>query len=463
MAPPAGPLIDMAEQATNGSGALGLDGAEGKSWNGGSSDLSRREPLSEKSASPPQRKRLKIAYLSGPCDAPAVFAEWSEGRNPGYFGSNYMKQFLEICAELDAESYVITNLPGKYSICRMGWFTFENRPPASGLKGIRYHLSFVPWFARLTPKLLQFKPDVIIATMYAPYWFLWFFLRWFGISVIPSFHGALWPKYKAQKLSSRILWQLNRLLFLRYVRTIVVTSNDITRQLRELLGEKDASCIDFVRHFPTYSVSQFASLSPPISAPRPPFRVFFAGRIEPDKGVYELLEVARRLEVDRKGDFHFDICGDGEELDALRRRIRESNLEKVVSCHGYCNPQQIGPLLGAAHAWIVPTTSDCAAGFEMVCAEAILANRPLIASDVCPALEDVREAVVEVEPDNVDQYCRAIIKLCDDRQYYLDKYKACAALHAPFYDLSNSWGEKMKEVLARRAICLPTPAEINRT
>ena len=399
-------------------------------------------------ASLPQRKKLKIAYLSGPCDAPAVFSEWSEGRNSDYFGSNYMKQFLEMCTELDAEAYVITNLPGKYSICRMGQFIFENCPPSSGLKGIRYHLSFVPWFARLTPKILKFKPDVIVVTMHAHYWFLWFFLRWFGISMIPSFHGAPWPKYRARKLSSRILWQLNRLLVLRYMKTIVVTSNDITRQLRELLGERDASHIDFVRHFPTYSISQFASVPPPISAPRPPFRVFFAGRIEPDKGVYDLLEVARRLEADRKGNFHFDICGDGTELTALRRRVHELNLEEVVSCHGYCNPQKIGPLLGAAHVWIVPTTSGCAAGFEMVCAEAILANRPLITSDVCPALEDVREAAVEVEPDNVDQYCQAILKLYDDRQYYLEKYRACAVLQEPFYNRQNSLGNKLKEVLA---------------
>ena len=85
----------------------------------------------------------------------------------------------------------------------------------------------------------------------------------------------------------------------------------------------------------------------------------------------------------------------------------------------------------------------------MVCAEAILANRPLITSAVCPALEDVREATVEVQPDNVDQYYQAVLKLSDDPEFYSRKQAACAALQEPFYNLNNSWGTKIKEVLAQ--------------
>ena len=199
------------------------------------------DPLSEEYAALPQQKKLRIAYLSGPCDAPAVFAEWSEGRPADYFGSNYMKQFLQVSTELNAESYVITNLPGKYSICKKGQFIFDNRPDPPDLRGILYHLSFFQWFARLTPKILQFKPDVLIVTANSAYWWLLFFLRWFGIPIIPSFHGMPWRKFGPHKWYGRVLWQLNRVLVLRYMKVIVVTANDITQQLRELLGEKDFS------------------------------------------------------------------------------------------------------------------------------------------------------------------------------------------------------------------------------
>jgi hypothetical protein len=88
----------------------------------------------------------------------------------------------------------------------------------------------------------------------------------------------------------------------------------------------------------------------------------------------------------------------------------------------------------------------------MVCAEAILANRPLIASVVCPALEDLRGASIEVQPDNVDQYCQAILGLSDDPELYSHKQAACAALHEPFYNSENSWATKIKEALSKYLI-----------
>jgi glycosyltransferase involved in cell wall biosynthesis len=368
-----------------------------------------------------------------------------------------MKQFLQVCEDLDAESYVITTLPGENHKCQRGRFIFDNHPNPSGLKGAMYHLAFLPWFARAVSKIIRFKPDVLIATDNPSYWFLLFCLRWFGIPIIPSFHAVLWPKYGFRKLSSRLLWQLNRLFVLRHMKAIVVTSNDNTRQFRDLLGP-EMSRIDVARHFPTYPTSQFAFMPPPDIAARPPFRVFFIGRIETCKGIYDIVEIARRLEAARKGMFHFDICGEGQELNNLRRRLADLNLRDVVSCHGYCSAQKVATLLGSSHAFIVPTKSDYEAGFEMVCAEAILANRPLITSAVCPALEDVRQATVEVEHDNVEQYYKAVLMLNDDPELYSRKQTACAALHAPFYNPKNSWGAKIKEVLAQH---IPFPASLD--
>ena len=85
----------------------------------------------------------------------------------------------------------------------------------------------------------------------------------------------------------------------------------------------------------------------------------------------------------------------------------------------------------------------------MVCAEAILAGRPVITSPVCPALEYVREAADEVPPDNIEKYCQAILKLYDDQEFYEQKQDACAKLQGQFYDPKNSWAEKLKMLLNR--------------
>jgi glycogen(starch) synthase len=397
------------------------------------------------------KRKIRIAYLSGPCDGPAVYHEWSERQQQNYFGTDFMKQFLQLSDDLDAESYIITSHPNGCSERRYGRFIFDNHPKPVGLKGVLYHLAFLPWFARVVPKIVRFKPDVLIATENAPYWFFLAPLRWFGIPIIPSFHPIPWPQYAPRKLSSRILWQLNRLLILKNLKTMVVISNAITQELGSLLG-RDLRHIEILRHLPSYPRSQFESIPLPNIRLQPPFRIFFIGRVETNKGIYDLVEIARLLDQTRKGQFRFDICGTGGELENLRKRIIELGLQNVVSCHGFCDAQKVAMLLGLSHTVIVPSRSDFDAGYEMVCAEAILANRPLIASAVCPALEDLRDASIEVQPDNVDQYCQAIIRLSEDPEFYSQKLTACSSLHEPFYRSENSWATKIKEAVSRHVI-----------
>jgi glycogen synthase len=391
-------------------------------------------------------RKLRIAYLSGPVDAAAVHVEWSEGRQLNYFGTVYMKQFFHVCTGLDSEGYVITTLRGEHSVCRKGSFVLENIPEPSRRNGVLYHLTIIQWFLRLVPKLLRFRPDILIVTAFQNYWFLLFFLRWYGVSIVPSVHCTLWPKFAAVRRSWRFLWQLNRLLVLRHVKAMLVVSNDIMSQLRALLGRTDVAIL---RHIPTYPRSQFEGIDSPTSLPRAPFRVFFAGRIETNKGIYDLLEMARRLNADREGGFYFDLCGEGQELDALRNQVETLNLQEVVSCHGYCNSEKLASLLGRSHVVIVPTTSRFEEGFNKVCAEAVLAGRPVITSAVCPALADIEEAAVEVQPDNIDQYCQAILDLCDDRAYYVRKHLACAGLQELFYNVENNWGSKFQEIVIK--------------
>ena len=55
--------------------------------------------------------------------------------------------------------------------------------------------------------------------------------------------------------------------------------------------------------------------------------------------------------------------------------------------------------------------------------------------------------VLDAQPHNIDRYYQAILKLCADPQYYLDKYGACAALLEPSIISKNSLGSKLKMVL----------------
>jgi glycogen synthase len=83
----------------------------------------------------------------------------------------------------------------------------------------------------------------------------------------------------------------------------------------------------------------------------------------------------------------------------------------------------------------------------MVCAESILAGRPVITSAVCPALQYVRAAAVEVQPDDVDGYYEALLRLANDQELYEAKVAACRVAQEQFYDPGTSWKARMGKVL----------------
>ena len=171
----------------------------------------------------------------------------------------------------------------------------------------------------------------------------------------------------------------------------------------------------------------------------PPFRVFYAGRIEANKGVFHLLEIAKRFDKEGRQDIEFDLCGEGSALQNLRQQAKDANVSTRFRCHGHVEKAAMRQMYAAAHVVIAPTTTEFVEGFNKTVAEGVLAGRPVITSSVCPALEYVREAVLEVPPDDVKAYADAILRLCDDAALYESKRRGCVTSQPQFYDLGRGW------------------------
>jgi glycosyltransferase involved in cell wall biosynthesis len=108
-------------------------------------------------------------------------------------------------------------------------------------------------------------------------------------------------------------------------------------------------------------------------------------------------------------------------------------------------------MFSRAHAVIVPTRTDFVEGFNQVVVEAVLSGRPVVTSAVCPALSYVRDAVVEVPPNDVKGYTDALLKLCKDHDFYEEKRLGCLGVQQPFYDISQGWGATLKSILVAPA------------
>jgi glycosyltransferase involved in cell wall biosynthesis len=393
---------------------------------------------------------LRIAYLAGPANAEAIYAEWSAGRAPLGLDISYTRQLFQVCSDLGADVYVITTRSGQYSFSRVGSCVIENRPMAKA-DGIFYHLVTGYWFIRVLLTLMWYKPDLLIATALQNSWFWLAPIRLTGVMVVPAIHCALWPRFVPQRRRARFLMYLNRVFFYKYAVAILTVSAEISDHVRDFIKKKNVEILTFT---PIFHRDHFMLMTQARYAERPPFRVMFSGRMECDKGVYVVADIAERLERSRRGEFKFEMCGDGTELQGLREYIQQRGLNGVVNIHGFCNADELRAVLSQAHAVIVPTTTDFAEGFNKVCAESILAGRPVITSAVCPALVRVREAAIEVPPDDVDAYYRAILQLCDDRDLYEAKCTACNSLQEQFYDSHNSYGAKLLAVLQNHVLPL---------
>jgi glycosyltransferase involved in cell wall biosynthesis len=101
-----------------------------------------------------------------------------------------------------------------------------------------------------------------------------------------------------------------------------------------------------------------------------PATVLFVGRLSPEKGILELVEAARGMNL--------VVAGDGP----LRR--------KVPGALGFVSHDEIGDLYDRAAAVACPSSRE---GFGMACAEAMAHGRPVVA---CP-VGGLRDLVVDGE------------------------------------------------------------------
>jgi glycosyltransferase involved in cell wall biosynthesis len=379
---------------------------------------------------------LRILYAAGPGDVIGTWRHWVAGRDdPAQVAVTYSSQFFDFCRENSASGFVISSHPRKEKVSE-GNLRIEHRPIAFPRgPSLLYHVGKIWSGLRTVVSAIEFGADAVIVAD-GVHWFVLGLLPWVGIAVVPTLHCVLWPKTRPPTgIIDRFFWVLHRRFFRKRVTAILSLSSDITQQLQPILKGKPLPIIPFL---PSYRPESFGDgFGPPPEDGK--FRVFFAGRIEKNKGVFDLQQIARRLARDGMTDVEFDLCGDGSQLESLRKTVAGDGLADRFRLHGHTARPMMMQLYERCHVVIVPTTSEFVEGFNKVVAEGVLAGRPVITSSVCPALEYVREAVVEVPPDQWEGYLRAIVQLRTDRAFYEQKRLATREARWQFYDVSRGW------------------------
>ncbi len=376
----------------------------------------------------------RIFYCSGPGNIIESHRCWRQGEhNTEQVSVTFSGQVEDFCADIGASAYLIASQPRPELLVDEP-VTLEHRPKPIR-HGIAFHVNEVLWALSLLRTARRFGADIALIDSGTTHYFLLSVLRLFGIQVIPIQHNTLWPAgFPPRRLIGRLILWLDSWFWRRIPAAVIAVSPECERQVQLLRGPAQYPLFQARAQFePRY----FARIPPPPPHAQRPFRVLFTGRITRNKGVFDLLQIARLIEARQPQRVCWEICGAGADLDQLRRLQHEYRLQEVVHLHGWTAPTDLVEVYARCHAAIVPTTSSFTEGMAMSAVESILAGRPLITNSVVPALEVMRSACVEAKPDDVESYAQAVLTLASDQSLYERTRDACSSYQNQFYDRSQ--------------------------
>lgn len=373
---------------------------------------------------------MRIFYTTGPGNVIQAHKNWENGaEHPEEFSVTYSGQFADLCRQMGAEAHLVSWIK-ENDIYRSGSFVVEHRQkPFADATGMVYHLSQILYRIGLLATAIRYRADVAVVS-FETHNFLMFLFNLAGIPVVTVLHNSLWPNGLPPKRSiSRMILRLDALFYRWGSKAVIGASPQCLREVEQLTGGKAPPRYVFM---PLYRREMFAQIPPPRHPNENPFRIMFAGRITRDKGVFDLLDIAAALEKQIPGRVQWVVCGSGHHLDELKRQQQIRGLDKVIDFHGWTKPTDMLRILSGCHASIVP--SKIVEGLAQTVVESILAGRPVVTSRVVPALELLRPACVEAQPNDIDSYVAAVLRLLQDEEYYRQLCEACGPLQAQFYD-----------------------------
>lgn len=383
-----------------------------------------------------------IMYITVSGDILGTFRQWAGGvRDTTQTSITYSAQFFDLVRNRHRQGIVLGNAR-EHRVETAQDMTIAVGPASEGGSGMVYHLRMISRSLGNCWQILRRAPSDVIVMDGAGYWFPLALVANRKRRIYLSIHTVLWSR-KPGPLR-RMTLAAEAWFIRRHCAGVLAVSDTIAGQVSTLCGVGHPD----IRVFsPTYVGDDFANVRA-AQFDNGVFEILFAGRVEAGKGVFDLIDIAKSLIERGAPPFRITICGSGSDLDALRTQIAEENLGSVIQCLGHLERSDMIEHLSTSSCLVVPTRSSFVEGFNKVVVEAVLAGRPVITSRVCPALQEVEAAAIEVEPDAVLQYADAIERLMLDRDLFEAKVRATRDLRQKFLDFDNSWQATADAIVA---------------
>lgn len=392
-------------------------------------------------------QELRLYYAAGPGDVVTTFRHWLAGEDdPRQFACTYSSQFFDLAKRHEAEALVCSSASTE-DVEETELFSVRNRP----LRPKSWLARQIVGAARIWRDMIYFRPSAAVIAEGTTLWTLILPLRWFGILMIPTIHCVLQKPEQDRGFARRLFEAIERASLRRLASVCLTASEEIEAQIAP--GQ---ACRRFL---PTYRRQRFESLLPATNKGCT-FQLLYVGRIEEDKGVFDLLEALNGLRRDSNRDYRLDLCGDGAAVERVRRRAIDLGLGGVVSLRGHCDFERLQRFLNRSQALVVPTSSRFVEGFNQVIVEGVFAGRPVIASSICPSAKLFGPAVQIIQPDSPSEIASAVRRLEEKPGSYEAAVAATATEGSEFFSQRRSWLSQCERALADIGVCNNRSSEV---
>ena len=292
-------------------------------------------------------------------------------------------------------------------------FSFEVLP--SWRQRIYGHNFLLNW--KMNAALERLSPDVIICGGYN-YLASWEALHWARHNSVPF---LLWAESTERDFrSGAILLESLKTKFLRECHGFVVpgkSSSDYVRNYvvpaRNVFTAPNAVDIDF---FFKAAESARRGTSRNRQQFNLPDRYFlFVGRLEQEKGIFDLLDAYDRLPVELRSQIGLVFAGDGSARSQLEKRAAALN-SGSIRIVGFLQREHLAIFYALAEVFVFPTHTD---PWGLVVNEAMACGLPVVCSTAAGCAADLVmnwENGILVDAGNVSHLANALAKLACDAQ-----------------------------------------------
>ena len=148
--------------------------------------------------------------------------------------------------------------------------------------------------------------------------------------------------------------------------------------------------------------------------------ILFAGRIETEKGVYDLLSAFKKVFLTTCKNITLVYAGDGAELRNLKKIVEDSNLTEKVIFIGRVPYNNLGGLIKKSLFVVIPSKSTMCEGICKIALEAQILGKPVIAPNysVFPYIIDHGRNGLLFKTDSQKDLSKKIVELLYNKKLY---------------------------------------------